>query len=71
MFSVCVCVCVCGGRQSGKVSMEPVGRHRRGVTGRDQILIDTEHTLSLTGALRLTQPCPFRTLVPVRGGVRV
>lgn len=60
MLSVCV-VRACGDRQSEKVSVEPVGRHRRGATGRDQILIDTENTLSLTGAISLTQPCPFHT----------
>lgn len=45
--------------------MEPAGRHKRGTTGRDQILIDTEHTLCHTGAVRLTQPCPLHTLVPI------
>lgn len=62
---------VCVRRQSEKVSVEPAGRHKRGATGRDQILIDTENILSLTGALHLTQPCPFHTLVTVRGLVHM
>lgn len=42
----------CEGRQSGKVSAEPVGRNRSRTTGRDQILINIENT-------HLTQPLSF------------
>lgn len=44
--------------------MEPAGRRRRGQTGWDQILIDTQHTLSHTHTrrvIRLTRSCPFHT----------
>lgn len=48
---VCVCACVFAWRQTlrkKKVSVEPAGRHRRGQTGWDQIMIDTQHTVSPT-----------------------
>lgn len=63
---VCVTVCVEAG-ETENISVEPVQGDERGGTGRDQILIDIEHTLSVTGTLHLTQLCPFHTLVPVRG----
>lgn len=38
-----MCTDVFGDRQSVKVNVESAGRHGRKATGRDQILIDTEH----------------------------
>lgn len=79
LASVCVSVWVFARRQTvrGKVSLEPAGRHTRGATGRDQILID-EHarSLSLAGcrgralnsALSLSHSCARQSVVGVGVG---